>query len=147
MARGEGGQDRIDDIDLLVKFFQKKSSRRFVIKPEALEALKDYAWPGNIRELSKICERFSQSLTGIVNLGLVQKTIIPQTKKTCAPQLQGWEEFVQNHGLKSYISHIEKHAVEQAMKRNNGKITSSIKELKISTSAFYRILKDHQLTF
>ena len=139
--------ERIDDIDLLVKFFQKKSSRRFVIKPEALEALKDYAWPGNIRELSKVCERFSQSLTGIVNINLVKKTIIPHTTPVTAPQLHGWEEFVQNHGLRSYISHIEKRAVEEAMKRNNGKITASIKELKISSSAFYRILQDHQLTF
>jgi DNA-binding NtrC family response regulator len=139
--------ERIEDIDLIVKFFQKKSSRRFVIKPEALEALKDYAWPGNIRELSKVCERFSQSLTGIVNLNLVKKTIIPHTTALTAPQLHGWEEFVQNHGLRSYISHIEKRAVEEAMKRNNGKITASIKELKISSSAFYRILQDHQLTF
>jgi DNA-binding NtrC family response regulator len=139
--------ERIEDIDLLVKFFQKKSSRRFVIKPEALEALKDYAWPGNIRELSKVCERFSQSLTGIVNLNLVKKTIIPHTTAVSAHQLHGWEEYVQNHGLRSYISHIEKRAVEEAMKRNNGKITASIKELKISSSAFYRILQDHQLTF
>lgn len=139
--------ERIEDIDLLVKFFQKKSSRRFFIKPEALEALKDYAWPGNIRELSKVCERFSQSLTGIVDLNLVKKTIIPHSTPVSAPQLHGWKEFVQNHGLRSYISHIEKRAVEEAMKRNNGKITASIKELKISTSAFYRILQDHQLTF
>ena len=33
------------------------------------------------------------------------------------------------------------------MKRNNGKITACIKDLKISTSAFYRILQEHQLQF
>jgi DNA-binding NtrC family response regulator len=138
--------ERPDDIDLLVKYFQKKSSRRFVIKPEALEAMKNYPWPGNVRELSKVCERFSQSLSGIVDLALVKKTIIPQAQVQI-PQLSGWEDYVQNHGLRSYITNLEKRAVEESMKRNNGKITACIKELKISSSAFYRILQEHQLTF
>ncbi len=138
--------ERPDDIDLLVKYFQKKSSRRFVIKPEALEAMKNYPWPGNVRELSKVCERFSQSLSGIVDLALVKKTIIPQAQAQ-VPLVSGWEDYVQNHGLRSYITNLEKRAVEESMKRNNGKITACIKELKISSSAFYRILQEHQLTF
>ncbi len=138
--------ERPDDVELLVKFFQKKSSRRFVIKTEAIEAMKQYSWPGNVRELSKVCERFSQSLSGLVDLNLVKKTIIPQGQ-TNIPKLEGWEDYVQNHGLRSYITNLEKRAVEESMKRNKGKITACIKELKISSSAFYRILQDHQLTF
>lgn len=138
--------ERPDDVELLVKFFQKKSSRRFVIKTEAIEAMKKYTWPGNVRELSKVCERFSQSLSGVVDLNLVKKTIIPQGQSNI-PKLEGWEDYVQNHGLRSYIANLEKRAVEESMKRNKGKITACIKELKISSSAFYRILQDHQLTF
>jgi DNA-binding NtrC family response regulator len=138
--------ERPDDVELLIKFFQKKSSRRFVIKTEAIEAMKKYTWPGNIRELSKVCERFSQSLSGIVDLNLVKKTIIPQGQSSI-PKVEGWEDYVQNHGLRSYITNLEKRAVEESMKRNNGKITACIKELKISSSAFYRILQDHQLSF
>lgn len=138
--------ERPDDVELLVKFFQKKSSRRFVIKTEAIEAMKTYSWPGNVRELSKVCERFSQSLSGLVDLSLVKKTIIPQGQ-TSIPKLEGWEDYVQNHGLRAYISNLEKRAVEESMKRNKGKITACIKELKISSSAFYRIIQDHKLTF
>ena len=138
--------ERPDDVELLVKFFQKKSSRRFVIKTEAIEAMKKYSWPGNVRELSKVCERFSQSLSGFVDLGLVKKTIIPQGQ-TSIPKLEGWEDYVQNYGLRAYISNLEKRAVEESMKRNKGKITACIKELKISSSAFYRIIQDHKLTF
>lgn len=138
--------ERPNDVELLVKFFQKKASRRFVIKPEALESLSKYQWPGNVRELAKVCERFSQSLTGIVDLNLVQKTIIPQGQSNI-PKVDGWEEYVLTHGLRAYIANLEKRAVEESMKRNNGKITACIKELKISSSAFYRILQDHQLTF
>lgn len=138
--------ERPQDIEGLVKFFQKKASRRFVIKPEALESLAKYNWPGNVRELGKVCERFSQSLTGIVDLALVQKTIIPQVQIP-APKNEEWEEFVRTHGLRAYIANLEKRAVEESMKRNNGKITACIKELKISSSAFYRILQEHQLQF
>lgn len=138
--------ERAEDVELLVKNFQKKASRRFVIKPEAMDALKKYQWPGNVRELAKMCERFSQSLTGIVDLGTVKKTISPQLQNNL-PQIEGWEDYVQNHGLRAYISLLEKRAVEESMKRNKGKITACIKELKISSSAFYRILQEHQLHF
>ena len=138
--------ERPEDVDLLVKFFQKKSPRRFYIKPEALDEMRQYSWPGNIRELSKVCERFSQSLSGVVDVALVTKTLIPQTQ-TPLPKLEGWEEYVLNHGLRAYITNLEKRAVEESMKRNKGKITACIKELKISSSAFYRILQEHKLTF
>jgi DNA-binding NtrC family response regulator len=137
---------RSGDIDLLIKHFQKKSSRRFVIKPEAMEALKKYGWPGNIRELSKTCERFAQNLSGIVDLPLVKKTISPPSTGSL-PGLESLDEYIQNHGLRTLISQVEKKAVEDALKRNNGKITACIKELKISSSAFYRILQENQLQF
>ncbi len=138
--------ERPDDIEPLIKFFQKKASRRFVIKSDAMEALSKYPWPGNVRELSKVCERFSQSLTGIVDLGMVKKTIISKIP-SLSSHAEGWENHVLNHGLRSYIATVEKKAVEEAMKRNNGKITACIKDLKISSSAFYRILQEHQLNF
>ena len=138
--------ERPEDVDLLVKFFQKKFHRRFYIKPEAVVEMRQYSWPGNIRELSKVCERFSQSLSGVVDVALVTKTLIPQTQ-TPTPKLEGWEEYVLNHGLRAYITNLEKRAVEESMKRNKGKITACIKELKISSSAFYRILQEHKLTF
>lgn len=135
--------ERINDIDALIKFFQKKSSRRFIVKPEAVEALKKYSWPGNIRELFKICERLSQSLSGIVDEKLVQKAL-PQDS---ALVMGDWDNYIVQNGLRSLIIQLEKKAVEDSMKRNNGKITACIKELKISSSAFYRILQEHQLQF
>lgn len=137
--------ERPDDIDLLVRHFQKSSPRRWVIKSEALELLKKHNWPGNIRELRKTCERFSQGMSGIVDTVLVNRMLglEPQEKEL----LEGWEEHVFQYGLKSYINQLEKRAVEEALKRNNGKITACIKDLKISSSAFYRILQENQLQF
>lgn len=135
--------ERPDDIELLIKHFQHLSPRRYVIKPDAMALLKKHHWPGNIRELRKTCERFAQGLSGIIDGKLVTRMlgIEPPVKEI----MEGWEEHVFEHGLKSYISQLEKRAVEEALRRNNGKITACIKDLKISSSAFYRILQEHQL--
>lgn len=138
--------ERPNDIELLLKHFQKKAARRFVLKTEAIEQLKKYSWNGNVRELSKLCERFSQSLSGIIDVKEVQK-MISSENTIAAPVSTEWEDFVLNHGLRAFITQLEKRAVEESLKRNNGKITACIKELKISSSAFYRILQEHQLQF
>lgn len=137
--------ERPNDIDLLIRYFQKSSSRRYVVKPDAIELLKKYSWPGNVRELRKTCERFSQGVSGIVDAALVSRMLGLETIETKG--VEGWEEHVFQHGLKSYINQLERRAVEESLKRNNGKITASIKELKISSSAFYRILQENQLQF
>jgi DNA-binding NtrC family response regulator len=135
---------RKGDIEPLIKHFQKKSSRRYVIKKEAMEALKDYHWPGNIRELSKTCERFSQNREGIIDLAMVKNTLLTKAVPH-ASSLDQFDEYIKSHGLRSLITHLERRAVEDSLKRNNGKITACIKELRISTSAFYRILQENQL--
>jgi DNA-binding NtrC family response regulator len=137
--------ERPRDIELLIRHFQKSSPRRFVVKAEAIELLKKHSWPGNIRELRKTCERFSQGVSGIIDAAFIGKMLGIET--LTSPVSHGWEDHVFQHGLKSYISQLEKQAVEEALKRNNGKITACIKDLKISTSAFYRILQENQLQF
>jgi two-component system response regulator HydG len=55
-------RERLEDLPALADFFLKKfgkKNRRGVITlaPEALEAFRQYAWPGNIRELENVIER------------------------------------------------------------------------------------------
>ncbi|MFL5783449.1 MAG: sigma-54-dependent transcriptional regulator [Bacteriovoracaceae bacterium] len=135
--------ERMNDLEPLVKKFQKDSPRRFVIRTEAMDLLKKHTWPGNVRELRKVCERFSQSVTGIIDASSVQLSLASSPAAVSVGDT--WDEYVKEHGLRSLISQLEKRAVEESMKRNQGKITACIKELKISTSAFYRILQENQL--
>jgi len=54
-------RERREDIPLLVAFFLKNlkvsGKGKKAISPEALEMLKEYDWPGNIRELRNVIER------------------------------------------------------------------------------------------
>lgn len=55
-------RERKEDIPLLVDFFLKKYNKKYnktnlSISPEAIEKLKNYNWPGNIRELQHTIEK------------------------------------------------------------------------------------------
>jgi DNA-binding NtrC family response regulator len=55
-------RDRGDDIDMLAHHFMRKAAlvagrKVLQISPEALQALRSYAWPGNIRQLEWAMER------------------------------------------------------------------------------------------
>jgi DNA-binding NtrC family response regulator len=135
--------ERAGDIELLVRYFQRKSSRRFVIKSEAINLLARHPWPGNIRELSKVCEQLSQSSSGIIDEENIRQHL--REKAPVTQQAPDWIEQVFHRGLNSLIKDIEKQSVEEALRRNKGKVTACIKDLGISSSAFYRILQENQL--
>ena len=52
-------RERVDDIPLLVEHFTKKSGHQesVPVSNEAMELLRQYSWPGNIRELKNVVER------------------------------------------------------------------------------------------
>jgi two-component system, NtrC family, response regulator HydG len=50
-------RERKDDIPLLVAHFQKQSGSSQKYTAEALNALQNYSWPGNIRELGTVIKR------------------------------------------------------------------------------------------
>jgi two-component system nitrogen regulation response regulator NtrX len=55
-------RDRLEDVPLLVEHFNEKFSRAYGksrkrFEPEAVEALQNYAWAGNVRELRNTVER------------------------------------------------------------------------------------------
>jgi formate hydrogenlyase transcriptional activator len=55
-------RERREDVPLLVRYFVQKYSRRLnkteeYVPADAMDALANYAWPGNIRELENLIER------------------------------------------------------------------------------------------
>lgn len=129
--------ERKSDIPLLIKHFLKTSHRRFIIKDCAIEEFKKYPWPGNIRELRKKIELLSSKEKGII----VKADINFSSKLQSSPNwLTGQQhDYIKINGLREFIKKIEEESLRSALENNNGKITKTIKELKISASAFYRI--------
>ncbi len=135
---------RKGDIQHIIKKWLKSSPRKFVIKNSAFTALEDYSWPGNIRELKKIFTIMQHSENGIIeaaNLPLYIQNNMAYFESESYALTETQKQFIQKNGLRKFISEIEKQIVNELYQKNNGKVTKCIKELKISNSAFYRILE------
>lgn len=134
-------RSRTHDVKALINHFVKSSPRRFVIKDDAMDALLSYPWPGNVRELKKMIDLLSLSSKGIITakdlpsqLGLHDNALSDNGLLTLSQK-----EMILTEGLKNFINRIEQEITQEVLVKNHGKITQSIKDLRISTSSFYRI--------
>ncbi|WP_458339760.1 AAA-type ATPase lid domain-containing protein [Clostridium mucosae] len=80
-------RERIDDIELLIKFFINKytnlldkSFENIVMTEEVKKAFYRYSWPGNVRELENTIE-FIVNMIGVD--GIIDKDVIPKNILLC----------------------------------------------------------------
>ncbi len=78
-------RERKEDIPLLIRYFTQKHAKRMnrpieSIPSAAIEALTNYDWPGNIRELQNVIER-----SVILSPGGVLQIAIPEITKAAPP--------------------------------------------------------------
>jgi len=134
---------RRDDIPLLVDYFLKNVGivgRRVIISPEVREALNNYAWPGNIRELQKTVQIFLASSKGIINLEQLPTSFLHENKSSDPLEQDRVHSFIIQYGLKAYLEKIEEEIVLCFVKKNHEHVRQTMKELKIANSGFYRIM-------
>jgi len=138
-------RQRKQDIENQIFHFLSQSERRFFLEEETFNILINYDWPGNTRELQKLLNALSLSSEGVITTThpLLEKVSNQSIKKE-NNQTQGFInnlhlEFIKSYGLKAFIKKIEKSALMQVHKKNDFKVTKTIKDLSISNSQFYRI--------
>jgi formate hydrogenlyase transcriptional activator len=78
-------RERKEDIPLLIRYFTQKHAKRMnrpieSIPSAAIEALTNYEWPGNIRELQNVIER-----SVILSPGRVLQIALPEIAKSSPP--------------------------------------------------------------
>lgn len=82
--------DRKNDIDNLInsfiKKFNKQHTKRIIgLSPEALNVMKKYAWPGNIRELENVIEHaFILENSNVLTLSSLPENILSSTGTSLA---------------------------------------------------------------
>jgi transcriptional regulator with GAF, ATPase, and Fis domain len=108
-------RQRLEDIPLFVKYFMEKYSKRIgknvlSIKKTSLDAMKEYNWPGNIRELEHLIERAIIISTGQT---LEIDNIILSGQHNTATEVSAIKPLIE----------VEREHIVNALKATRGKVT------------------------
>ncbi len=132
-------RERRDDIPLLIEYFLKKhAGGRKRISNKAIEALKDYPWKGNVRELENIIER----VILLTDNELIDADNLPEEIRLASLA----EPTTMPSGgvnLEKLINDIEKDYLLKALEKTNGVKTDAAKLLNLSFRSFRHRLKKY----
>jgi len=149
-------RDRPDDIPLIAKHLVARIGgasgiKGLTISSEALKKLKEYDFPGNIRELENILARASALLDGTcieasdIEIGSV--TILAEHAGLADPVSQADPDKKTSDGrlpenLDSHLASIERNILEEALQAHRWNRTSAAKSLGITLRSLrYRLKK------
>ncbi len=143
-------RDRKEDIALLAQHFLKKFSAEQgkeikKISTYALEVLKDYSFPGNVRELENIIER-SVALEHS-NIVLPESLALSVYKWNGAPERKEKSADVLSKGfsMERYIEGLEKELIAEALMRSGGRKKDAAGILGISYWVLLRKIEKYGL--
>ena len=138
-------RERRGDIPLLVDHFLRLGARRIGFSKEAMKALCDYDWFGNVRELEHIVASLVGGSKGMIRIDdiplHVRRNQNPEGERESAKvYTRNVAQFVERHGLRKFFEVIETEAFSEIFAKTGGNLTRTQTSLKISKSAAYRIL-------
>ncbi len=136
---------RTEDIEHLIMHFLVMMAETHSIAPpkfsrSALKVLKDYAWPGNIRELRNLCERLSILLAGRT----IEPENLPYEFVTYSSMPKVPEFTLPERGLQ--LDSLEANLIHQALSRTKGNRSKSAKLLGLSRDTLLYRMQKHGLT-
>ncbi len=134
-------KQRSEDIETLIKHFIRLFSANHSINApkfskRSLKVLRNYPWPGNIRELRNLCERLCILLAGQT----IEPENLPQEFNHCVSAPDNSTFILPELGLK--LDALEADMIHQALSRTRGNRSKSARLLGISRDTLlYRIQK------
>jgi two-component system response regulator PilR (NtrC family) len=135
-------RERLDDVPLLVESLLDRVSSQIgakipAIGPAALQKLREYSYPGNVRELENILER---AVTLCANDRIEPGDI--QLRSQAGVELDELDEVPAADGLSGQLEHIEREAIVKALEQTRYNKTRAAELLGMSFRQLrYRVKK------
>ncbi len=118
-------RERPGDIDLFIEKNISSFSSEVVFEKKALELLKTYEWPGNVRQLNDTMKKFEIHNTYHILEEDVRK-ILNYRKDTKTELLsKKQKEFIYKHGFNEFMRQIELEIMKDAVKKFSSKTTAT----------------------
>ncbi len=143
-------RERREDIPILVEHFiteicndQNLPPKSF--EPQAITALQNHNWTGNVRELRNMVERLIiLSPNKVITLADFEKYVSRHSLSNNNAQFSE-ELFEQFTTLSDFRDHAEKLFIAHKLKKNNGNISKTAEELDIQRSHLYNKMDKYNL--
>ncbi len=135
-------RQRTEDLPALVEHFAHQVSAQNGWKPvpfttEAIDALKNYAWPGNIRELRNVVERLLLLAGAVIDAAAVQLAL-PSTRFNPTHSADNASTLGTNGVLAERVLSFERSEVLKELEVHKRNITQTAKILGLERSHLYK---------
>jgi two-component system, NtrC family, nitrogen regulation response regulator NtrX len=132
-------RERREDIPVLVEHFARQVCAQNGWKPlrfapEAIEALEQYGWPGNIRELRNVVERLLLLAEGEVNTRTVELAL-PNAKSVAGIAASS---LSLRGPLSERVARFERESILAELGHNHHHVTNTAKALGLERSHLYK---------
>jgi two-component system response regulator PilR (NtrC family) len=148
-------RERPDDIELLANHFLKKyapAAGKSIrsIRPESIAELRDYDWPGNVRQLENAIERaVALEMTEELHVEIPAERQKNKANTAVAAAGAGGNGMVTMSAtgidMEAYVADLERSLLQQALKQSDGVQTKAAELLKLSYRSFRHLMKKYDL--
>ena len=137
-------RERLEDIGLLVQhfvaqFFRREGGETKAFMPDALEMLKQYSWPGNLRELKNVIERILIVAPGRV----ISAEDIPPLSGEPLATLHSLDGAFSRSALRDAREDFEREFIIQKLEENDWNISRTSELIELERSNLHRKIKNY----
>jgi transcriptional regulator with PAS, ATPase and Fis domain len=142
-------RERKEDIPLLAAHFLALQNKKFGtalqgLAPDALEAVTEFAWPGNIRQLKNVIEACAAMENGdFLSLPVLSQFIeIPHGAEETGQALESADE---EGDYSKALSRFEMDYLRGLLRKNGGNVEAAAREAGMNMATIYRKMKKYAL--
>ncbi|MCK5243513.1 sigma-54-dependent Fis family transcriptional regulator [bacterium] len=151
-------KERTEDIPLLVKQFLDIFNRKFEknaydVAPEVMSLFKNYAWPGNVREMKNVLKRAVVLADDIIEIQhLPEHQFSPPEHTEAAEPIPENSEISESNGnnslkdiVKREVAKLERRAIQKTLEACHWNRTTAAKKLEIDYKTLYNKMKEYDI--